>query len=323
VSTSSGPPGALPGIVLGTLGLLDDDEQAAVLSDASPLVRPPRRRGAALLDAFTGNKLAIVGISIIVLVVLFCFLGPVFYHTDQVSTNLGISGMPPSAAHPLGTDNVGYDELGRLMAGGQTSIEIGFAAAALASVLGVLWGAVAGYFGGFVDTVMMRVVDAFLALPVLFVLLLMQAIIVRIDALDLTLVVALFSWLVPARLIRGETLSLRTREYIQAVRGMGGGAARSIFLHVIPNAIGTIVVNITFQVADAILVLATLGYLGFGIPPPSANWGYMLSSGVTYLYSGWWWLIYPVGGLIILTVMAFNLVGDALRDAFDVRLRQR
>jgi peptide/nickel transport system permease protein len=268
------------------------------------------------------NKLALVGLGIIVLVVLFCFLGPVFYHTNQVTSNLSQSGLPPSSSHPLGTDNVGYDELGRLMIGGQSSIEIGFAAAAIASVVGVLWGAVSGYFGGAVDTIMMRIVDAFLALPVLFILLLMAAII-RLNTLNLTLVVALFSWLVPARLIRGETMSLRTREYIQAVRGMGGGAPRSIFLHIIPNAIGTIVVNITFQVADAILVLATLGYLGFGIPPPAANWGSMLSQGVTYLFSGYWWLIYPVGGLIILTVMAFNLVGDALRDAFDVRLKRR
>jgi peptide/nickel transport system permease protein len=103
---------------------------------------------------------------------------------------------------------------------------------------------------------------------------------------------------------------------------MGGGAGRSIFLHVIPNAIGTIVVNITFQVADAILALAALGFLGFGIAPPAANWGAMLSQGVTYLYAGEWWLIYPAGVMIILTVMAFNLIGDALRDAFDVRLQR-
>jgi peptide/nickel transport system permease protein len=293
-----------------------------VAAPASPLVRPPRRRGSAAWSVFMENKLALVGLGIIVLVVLFCFFGPVFYHTEQVTSNLSQSGLPPSSSHPLGTDNVGYDELGRLMVGGQSSIEIGFAAAAIASVVGVLWGAVSGYYGGAVDTIMMRIVDAFLALPVLFILLLMAAI-VRLNTLNLTLVVALFSWLVPARLIRGETISLRTREYIQAVRGMGGGAPRSIFLHIIPNAIGTIVVNITFQVADAILVLATLGYLGFGIPPPAANWGSMLSQGVTYLYSGYWWLIYPVGGLIILTVMAFNLVGDALRDAFDVRLKRR
>ena len=288
----------------------------------SPLLAPPRRRGAAVLSVLLENKLALAGMVVLVLIVGFCFVGPLFYHTDQISSNLAIAGSPPSSAHPLGTDNVGYDELGRLMAGGQSSIEIGFAAAALAGIFGVLWGAVSGFFGGLVDSLMMRVVAALLAIPVLFVLLLMAAI-VKVNAVNLTLVVAFFAWLVPARLIRGETLSLRTREYVQAVKGMGGGAPRSIFLHVIPNAIGTIIVNITFQVADAILVLAALGYLGFGIPPPAANWGAMLSQGVTYLYAGYWWLIYPVGGLIILTVMSLNLIGDALRDAFDVRLQRR
>lgn len=229
---------------------------------------------------------------------------------------------PPSAANPLGTDNVGYDVLGRLMVGGQSSLEIGFVAALSAGISGVAWGAIAGYFGGFIDSTMMRIVDALLALPVLFVLLLMAAII-KINQLNLTLVVAFFAWLVPARLIRGETLTLRTREYIQAVKGMGGGSNRSIFVHIISSAIGIIVVNITFQVADALLALAAFGYLGFGLPSPAANWGLMLSQGVGYLYAGEWWLIYPVGILIVMTVIAFNFVGDALRDAFDVRLKRR
>ncbi|HEV3267352.1 MAG TPA: ABC transporter permease [Acidimicrobiales bacterium] len=288
----------------------------------SQMVRAKRKRGANIFEVFMDNKLAIVGAVLIVLIVLFCFVGPVFYHSNQISSNLSIANTSPGHGHPLGTDNVGYDELGRLMSGGQSSIEIGFAAALLAGVFGVLWGAVSGYFGGVVDTIMMRIVDALLSIPVLFVLLLMAAI-VHVNQLNLTLAVAFFAWLVPARLIRGETLTLRTREYIQAVKGMGGGAGRSIFLHIVPNAIGTIVVNITFQVADAILALAALGYLGFGIPPPAANWGSMLSQGVTYLYAGEWWLIYPVGILIVLTVISLNFIGDALRDAFDVRLQGR
>jgi len=288
----------------------------------SQMVRAKRKRGASIFEVFMDNKLAMVGAVLIVLIVLFCFVGPIFYHSNQISSNLSIANTSPGHGHPLGTDNVGYDELGRLMSGGQSSIEIGFAAALLAGVFGVLWGAVSGYFGGIVDTIMMRIVDALLSIPVLFVLLLMAAI-VHVNQLNLTLAVAFFAWLVPARLIRGETLTLRTREYIQAVKGMGGGAGRSIFLHIVPNAIGTIVVNITFQVADAILALAALGYLGFGIPPPAANWGSMLSQGVTYLYAGEWWLIYPVGILIVLTVISLNFIGDALRDAFDVRLQGR
>jgi peptide/nickel transport system permease protein len=282
---------------------------------------PYRSRGG-VLSAFLSNKLGVFGLVLIVLVVLFCFLGPVVYRTNQVASNLAIANTHPGGKYPLGTDAVGYNELGRIMVGGQSSIEIGFVAALLAGVIGVLWGAISGYLGGFVDTIMMRVVDALLSLPVLFVLLLIASIITP-NAFNLTIIVALFAWLVPARLIRGEALTLRSREYVQAVKGMGGGARRSVFVHVIPNAIGTIVVNITFQIADAVLLLAALGYLGFGIPAPSANWGQMLSQGISFLYAGEWWLIYPVGIMIILTVLAFNLVGDALRDAFDVRLQRR
>ena len=281
-----------------------------------------RKKGNGIAEVFFENKLALVGVIIIAAVALFCFVGPLVYHSNQIISNLANANNPPGRGQPLGTDNVGYDVLGRLMVGGQTSIEIGFAAALLAGVFGVVWGAVAGYFGGIVDAVMMRIVDALLSLPSLFVLLLMAAII-KINQFNLTMVVAFFAWLVPARLIRGETLTLRTREYVAAVKGMGGGAQRSIFLHIVPNAIGTIVVNITFQVADAILGLAALGYLGFGLPPPAANWGAMLSQGTTYVYAGEWWLIYPVGIMIVITVVAFNFVGDALRDAFDVRLKRR
>jgi peptide/nickel transport system permease protein len=305
--------------------MTDQNIEPVVLEEpeeVSQMVRAKRKRGASVFEVFLENKLAMAGAVIIVLIALFCFVGPLVYHSNQISSDLNIANTAPGHGHPLGTDNVGYDELGRLMAGGQSSLEIGFAAAMLAGLFGVLWGAVSGYFGGIIDTVMMRIVDALLSIPVLFVLLLMAALI-HVNQLNLTLAVAFFAWLVPARLIRGETLTLRTREYIQAVKGMGGGAGRSIFLHIVPNALGTIVVNITFQVADAILALAALGYLGFGIPPPAANWGSMLSQGVTYLYAGEWWLIYPVGILIVLTVISLNFIGDALRDAFDVRLQGR
>jgi peptide/nickel transport system permease protein len=291
-------------------------------TEISQMVRPARRRGAGVASVFLENKLALVGVILIVLIIGFCFLGPVFYHTNQVASNLSIANDAPGPGHPLGTDNVGYDELGRLMKGGQSSLEIGFAAAILAGLFGVLWGAVSGFFGGIIDTIMMRIVDALLSIPVLFVLLLMAALI-HVNQLNLTLAVAFFAWLVPARLIRGETLTLRTREYVQAVKGMGGGASRSIFLHLIPNAIGTIVVNITFQVADAILALAYLGFLGFGLKFPQVDWGSMLGNGDTDLADHYWWLVYPVGIVLILVVMAVNLIGDALRDTFDVRLRRR
>ena len=164
------------------------------------------------------------------------------------------------------------------MVGGQISLEVGLAAAVLATVLGTLWGAVAGYFGGIVDAVMMRLVDALLAIPTLFLALVVVSMFPPTET-ELILVIALTSWLSTSRLIRGEALSLRVREYVQAMRVMGGGGARAVFRHIAPNAIGTIVVNATFQVADAILLVVALSYLGLGIRPPQTDWGGMLNSG--------------------------------------------
>jgi peptide/nickel transport system permease protein len=271
-----------------------------------------QRRGRDYLTAFAENRLALVGLVIIVGLLLFCFLGPHLYHTNQVTTRLGLENLPPGRGRPLGTDNVGYDVLGRLMVGGQTSLEVAFGAAAFAVVLGVVWGAVAGYFGGILDSLMMRIVDAFLAIPVLF-LLLFLATIWRPNVLMLILVVGFVSWLVPARLVRGETLSLRTREYVQAAKTMGVRSPTIIYR----------MVNATLQIADAILLVAALSFLGLGIPPPAANWGSMLSDGLNFVYSGYWWLIYPAGIAIVVTVVAFNLVGDGLSDALGVTRRRR
>lgn len=271
---------------------------------------------------FRENKAAIAGLVFIVAMAGFAFLGPLFYHTNQVTTNLPDSLRAPSAAHPLGTDDEGYDELGRLMLGGQTSLEVGLAAAFVATGIGVAYGAVSGFLGGIVDGIAMRVVDALLAIPTLFLLIYLFSVFKASVGL-MILVIGLVAWLVPARLVRAETLSLRTREYVQAVKVAGGTRRRMIAAHIVPNTVGTIMVNATFQVADAILALASLSFLGLGIPPPAANWGQMLSSGLTYIYAGAWWLIYPPGIAIVLTVVAFNAIGDSLRDAFDSRLTRR
>ena len=273
-------------------------------------------------ETFVQNKAATAGLVVIVAMAIFSFLGPLFYHTNQVTTNLPASLQAPGAAHPLGTDGEGYDELGRLMLGGQTSLEVGLAAAVVATAIGVGYGALSGFAGGLLDGIMMRAVDALLAIPTLF-LLIYLFVVFKASVPLMILVIGLVAWLVPARLVRAETLSLRTRDYVQAVRAAGGSRQRMILRHIVPNSIGTIMVNATFQVADAILALASLSFLGLGIPPPAANWGQMLSSGLTYIYAGDWWLIYPPGIAIVLTVMAFNSVGDSLRDSFDTRLRRR
>jgi len=273
-------------------------------------------------NVFVQNRLAVVGVGIVVFMVLFCFVGPFFYHTNQTATNLANEFLAPSHAHPLGTDEDGFDIVGRLMIGGQTSLEIGIAAALIATVFGVFWGAVAGFFGGWIDNLLMRFVDIMLAIPALFLLLFLAVAFPR-NVFTLILVVAVTAWLIPARLVRAEALTLRTREYVQAVTMMGGGGFRIVLRHIIPNSVGTIMVNATFQVADAILLLALLSFLGFGLPPPSTSWGAMLAAGVTYIYDGYWWEIYPAGVMLVLTVVALNLLGDGLRDLFDARLRVR
>ncbi len=275
-----------------------------------------------ILDVFLQNRLAVVGVGIVVFFLLFCFVGPLIYRTTQVVTNLTLIHLAPSSQHLLGTDADGYDELGRLMVGGQTSLEVGLAAAVVATLWGTLWGAVAGFVGGAVDAVMMRIVDSVLAIPPIFLLLFLATAFTPSVSM-LIFVVAFVSWVIPARLVRGESLSLRSRDFILAVRGMGSRDRRLVLRHILPNAVGPMIVYATFAVADAILLVAALSFLGLGIPPPAANWGEMLSNGLNYIADGWWWLVYPAGLCIVLVVVAFNFIGDALRDAVEVRLQRR
>jgi peptide/nickel transport system permease protein len=259
--------------------------------------------------------MAAAGLLMIAALAALCFAGPLFYHADLVHVNLLQGNRPPEAGHPLGTDGNGFDVLGLLMAGGQLSLEVGTAAGLLAAMIGSAWGAVAGYVGGPVDAVLMRIVDAAIAVPTLVLLLLLSAIYTPSPA-ALVVVIAATSWLSTAHLVRGAALTLRSRDFVQAVRVMGGGRVRAIGRHIAPNALGVITVNVTFQVADAILALATLSYLGLGVRPPSSDWGDMIAGGIRYIYNGYWWEIYPPGIAIIVAVVAFNLLGDGLRDGF-------
>jgi peptide/nickel transport system permease protein len=260
--------------------------------------------------------MAVAGLVLIGALAVFCFAGPLFYHPDLTHVNLLQGNRPPGARHPLGTDANGLDILGQLMAGGRLSLEVGAAAGVLAAMIGSAWGAVAGYVGGPAGALMMRIVDAAIAIPTLVLLLLLSAIYTPSPA-ALVLLIAATSWLSTAYLVRGAALTLRSRDFVQAVRLMGGGRIRAIGRHIAPNAIGLVTVNVTLQVADAILALATLSYLGLGVQPPDSDWGDMIASGIRYIYDGYWWEIYPAGLAIILAVVAFNLLGDGLRDAFD------
>jgi ABC-type dipeptide/oligopeptide/nickel transport system permease subunit len=268
------------------------------------------------LREFAQNRLALTGMAVLVFLVLFCFLGPLFYHGNTTSTDLLSTDLGPGSGHPLGTTNEGFDELALLMKGGQAALEVGFFAAAIGIVVGAIYGSIAGLAGGLLDSAMMRVVDIFLSIPFLFIVLIVA---VRYGAsvIGLSLIIGAFIWLAPARLVRGEVLTLRVRDFVSASR------YRLISRHLIPNSLGVMIVNVTFGIADAILAVAILGYLGFGLHYPNQDWGDMLSDGTQYMQDGYWWLVYPVGACIVLVVMACNLIGDALRDSLDVRLRRR
>ena len=302
-------------------GTLTAVEAAELGLEPTAKPRSLLRRG---WEVFAENKLALASLGGVVFMVGFCFIGPLIYSTDQVHVSLAQSLCPPGSGHPLGCDQLGYDLLGRLMTGGQTSLEVGFAAAIVSVLFGTLYGAFSGFVGGPVDSALMRVVDAGLSIPYIMVLIILS-VIFRPSTAVMIFIIAAFYWLGVARLIRGETLTLRTREYVQAVKVIGGRRSRAIIRHIVPNSIGTIIVQGTFAVADSILILAGLGFLGLGVSPPATDWGSMLSNGLNYLQSqqNYWWLIYPAGIAIIVTCISFNFIGDALRDAFETRLQRR
>jgi peptide/nickel transport system permease protein len=278
---------------------------------------------------FASNRLAVVGLIVLIGIVLFCFFGPVFYHSNQTSADVLNAGLAPGqasltggASHLLGTDEQGLDEFGRIMAGGQTALEIGFFSAAVAIVIGTLYGAIAGLVGGVVDSVLMRFVDVLLSIPFLLIVSVL-ATKYSGTVLDISLVLGIWSWLIPARLVRGEVLTLRERDFVVAAQTMGSSRTRLIFRHLIPNAMSVTIVNVTFLIADAIIYLALLGFLGFTFNFPTTSWGDMLGNAQQYVQNGEWWLVYPVGGFLVVVVLCCNLIGDALRDAVDVRLRRR
>ena len=302
------------------------EAQVIAASDAELGVVPsskPRGMIKRSWDVFAENRLALAGLAFIGFMLLFCFVGPYIYVTNQTNTDLTNYLCTPSGSHLFGCNDLGYDQLGRLMAGGQTALEVGLAAALVSVFVGTLYGAISGFAGGFVDALMMRIVDAGLSLPSLMVIIILSVIFHPTPTV-IIFIIAVFYWFGVARLVRGETLALRNREYVQAVRVVGGRPLRAVLKHIVPNAIGTIIVQATFAVADSILTLSILGFLTLGVAPPATDWGTMLSGGLQYIQGGnYWWLIYPPGIAIILTCIAFNFVGDALRDAFETRLQRR
>jgi peptide/nickel transport system permease protein len=298
-----------------------DDPDAANTNLSDVIVPMWRQR----LRIFTHNKLAIASVTFIVLLVLFCYLGPFLYHTNQTDQATALSSpfnAPPSAQHLLGTDSSGFDELGRIMFGGEYSLSLGILAGFITIVVGTIYGMVSGFLGGIVDTVMMRILDAFLSIPLLFLLITLVAVFTR-STVFLIVIIGVTGWFGNARIIRGDALLIKKLEYSQAATAMGASKLHIIRRHVLPNSMSNIVTVATFSVADAILFLSTLGFLGLGIPAPQTDWGTMLQEGAVQQSNGFWWEIYPTALLFVLLIVAITYIGEALRDAFEVRLLER
>lgn len=285
---------------------------------AGPEVLSVRRRA---WDRFRENRAAVVGLGVLVVLgaaaLLAGALAP-FDPTEPVARAAG-RPLPPSGEHLLGTDRFGRDVLSRVIHGARVSVPVAVLAAALAAFLGAVVGAVAGYAGGLTDAVAMRGVDLLLSFPRI-VILVVAAAIFSPSLMLVVLLLGFTGWMETARLVRGEVLSIREREYVQAARILGYGHGRILLRHVLPNAASPLLVAAALGAGDAILAEAALSFLGLGVQPPAPSWGAMVADGTTTLVSGWWAVLFP-GVAIALAVVAFNLVADGFRDALQPRSR--
>ena len=261
--------------------------------------------------------MALVGMVILLILASVSILATWISPYSPIKTSLVEMLDRPSTAHPMGTDELGRDLFTRILHGGRVSLAVGFLAVALAVSIGSTVGAVAGFYGGWVDNVLMRLVDFMIALPSIFVLILL-ATIYGTNPVTLVLVIGGLRWMGTARQVRGAFLSLREREFVEAARCLGASPSRIILRHLLPNAIGPIIVASTLGISGAILTESSLSYLGLGIQPPMASWGNMLRNAQDQMVRAPWTAVFP-GLMIFLTVIAVNSIGDGLRDALDPR----
>ena len=271
---------------------------------------------------FFKHKLAAIAILVITFLIIassLAFLSP-YSPTDQEPAN---NFQKPSTQHWFGTDELGRDVFTRILYGGRVSLAVGLVSTFFAILLGVIVGALSGYFGGLTDSALMRTTDAFLTFPTIFVLILLSAFIreqnvpwMQNSILVVIVIIAALSWMWTARLVRGLFLVLREKEFVSATRALGGSDFRIIFRHILPNCIGPIMVSATLQMAFAIITEAGLSYLGFGVQPPTPTWGSILATAQNQVFRAPWIAAFP-GMMIFITVMAINYIGDGLRDAFD------
>ncbi|GAK04801.1 LOW QUALITY PROTEIN: oligopeptide transport system permease protein OppC [Geomicrobium sp. JCM 19037] len=271
-----------------------------------------------IVKRFFANKLAVAGVFMFLLVVIFSFSAPLFVEHDPAQTNPLNTYAEPSSDHWLGTNSSGQDNFARLVYGGQISLQVGVFIMLIVSVIGVVLGSISGYFGGWIDSIIMRITDLFLIFPFLLLVLTVVTILQNVNVAILVITLGLIVWPNITRILRGTYLTLREREFIYSARAAGATDLRIIVKHMIPNAIGPIIVNATIIMAQMIILESALSFIGFGIPAPTLSWGAMLNEARSLnILTGMPWAWMPPGIMIVITVLSINFIGDGLRDAFD------
>lgn len=265
------------------------------------------------------NRMALAGGFIVLGMFIMAALASLI-NGDPAAIDVSQSLLPPSLAHPLGTDDLGRGVLLRLLYGARISLLVGFVAVGISCLIGIALGALAGYYGGWADTLIMRFVDIMLCFPTFFLILAVIAFL-NPSIWNIMIVIGMTSWMGVARLIRAEFLSLRERDFVQAAKALGASDLRLIFRHILPNALSPVLVSATLGVAGAILTESALSFLGIGVQPPTPSWGNMLITGKQTLGSAWWLSVFP-GLAILITVLGYNLLGEGIRDALDPRLKE-
>lgn len=268
---------------------------------------------------FRKNRAALAGGLIVLTVFWVAILAPIIAPRDPYEINVEKILRPPSFEHPFGTDPLGRDVLSRIIWGARVSLWVGFVAVGIALLTGILIGALAGFYRGPIDTVLMRFVDIMLAIPTFFLILAVIAIL-EPSIWNIMIVIGLTGWMGVARLVRGEFLAIRETDYVTAARAQGAGDLRLIVRHILPNALSPVYVAAVLGVAGAILTESALSFLGIGVQPPKASWGSILTAGKDNIEIAWWLSVFP-GLAIFITVLGYNLLGEGLRDALDPRLK--
>ena len=266
------------------------------------------------------NRMAMTGLALVLVLFAVALFAPWLAPYDPLSINLEEVLTPPSPAHYLGTDTLGRDVLSRIIFGARISLLVGFVAVGIATLIGLFIGALAGYYGGWVDSALMRLVDLMLCFPAFFLILAVIAIL-EPSIWNIMAVIGLTGWMGVARLVRAEFLSLREREFVTAARALGAGDTRLILRHMLPNALTPVMISATLGVAGAILTESALSFLGLGVQPPTPSWGNILTAGKDNIEIAWWLSVFP-GLAILITVMSYNLLGEGIREAIDPRLRE-